>query len=137
MNSFRINYDLNHYCLTGNKSTQGDLFYFNNARISMVRISEEKACFSPQFFVVFSCFFVQFVALAKAYSLQFLALELAGANCKCVWLLALALFYPYFISVFNFQSFIPIKFKISIPLILYKSIFDFLRVSTFTLSILP
>jgi len=59
------------------------------------------------------------------------------SNCKCVWLLALALFCLYLISVFNFQSFIPIRFRINIPLILYNKMLVFLKSSTFTLSRLP
>src|SRR5690554_4427117 len=59
------------------------------------------------------------------------------SNCKCVWLLAVALFCLYLISVFNFQSFIPIRFRINIPLILYNKMLVFLKSSTFTLSRLP
>jgi hypothetical protein len=33
-------------------------------------------------------FFVRLIALAKTYSFAIFGVALAGANCKCVWLLA-------------------------------------------------
>ncbi len=42
---------LNVACWIGNKSTKGDLFHFNNARMAMGKIFKEITCFLPQFFV--------------------------------------------------------------------------------------
>jgi hypothetical protein len=47
---------LNVTCWSGNKSTKGDLFHFNNARMAMGKIFKEITCFLPQFFVVHSAF---------------------------------------------------------------------------------
>lgn len=42
---------MNFACWNGNKSTKGDLFYFNNAKKSMGYFFYKNAWFLPQFFV--------------------------------------------------------------------------------------
>lgn len=47
---------MNFACWNGNKSTKGDLFYFNNAKKSMGYFFYKNAWFLPQFFVRQSTF---------------------------------------------------------------------------------